>query len=70
MLFKVDGSAWLKDEQGAERRLDGTETISGYVTTSERSAAEILSSSWREITPLVLITFLLLGIQIRPHKKD
>ena len=66
MLYKVDGSAWLRDQQGAERRLDGTETITGQlVSLQERSSLDILSSTWRGIAPMVLITVLLLGIRFR-----
>lgn len=71
MIYMLDGSPWLRDKQGAEHRLDGSEIISGQAESHQgRSTLEILGSNWRRIAPLVLITAMLLGIQFFQFRRE
>ena len=64
MIYKINGDAWLRDAKGTEYRLDGTETIAGRLW-QERSIIDTMSLTLRGITPIALITMLLLGLTFR-----
>jgi len=70
MLYGLDGSTWLSEEGGRERRLRGDEVVSSTVPVNVAGDGGVLWRSWRGITPIVAMTCLFLVVWIPRRQRQ
>lgn len=64
VIYKMDGSSWLIDESGRQRRIRGDEVISSTkaALNGQNDPVHVLIQSWRGFAPVVILTAILFAV--------
>lgn len=69
LFYGMDGSTWLSEENGSERRLRGDEAVSSTVPVNVTGDGGVLWRSWRSLAPMVALTCLFLVVVWMPSRR-